>query len=166
MKRRIVSIFSIILLTALLFCSCKDSGGVFTHAELTLVLDGSFEEKESEDFDLLLSNGTVAVSVTRLSFVAAFNQGISDTYTAKGFGAFFMHQSGKSDEIFVEGDVPYYTYTEKTEKNELFYTVTFYRSKNAYFIVSYVTPAENGEEYLQAFLNFAKAAYFNDSTGV
>ena len=153
------------MLCITLIPSCSDKNE-FSHCELTLVLEDGFSEIESSDFDLLLSNGDVAVSVNRISFAAGFNQGISDTYTAKGFAAFFMHQSKKSDELFMYGDVPYYTYTEKGENKELFYTVTFYRSKNAYFTVAYATDVQNKDLWSSKFLEFAENAYFNDASEI
>ena len=74
-----------------------------------------------------------------------------------------MTKSEKSDKLLMHGDVPYYTYTENIKENEIFYTVTFYRSFNAYFIVAYATPNKNKEAYLSKFLEYADNAYFNDA---
>lgn len=165
MKGRILSLFLILTLIFTCLVSCSDVRE-FTHCELTLVLDKSFEEEESDDFDLLLTNGDVAVSLIRITFEAGFNQGISDTYTAKGFAAFFMNKSGKSEEIYEYGDVPYYTYTETSGDREIFYTVTFYRSFNAYFIVAYATGAKYKDGYPEQFLEYALNAYFNDAPDI
>ena len=161
MKKRVVSLFLLLFLGFSLI-GCGDSG-VFTHCELSIPLDESFREKESDSFDLLISDGQVAVGVTRLSFIAALNQGISDTYTAKGFAAFFMHESGKSDKLDVYEDVPYYTYTEQGENTEMFYTAAFYRSMNAYFIVIFGCPADLSDERAEDMLKYAAGAYFNDA---
>ena len=123
------------MLCITLIPSCSDKNE-FSHCELTLVLEDGFSEIESSDFDLLLSNGDVAVSVNRISFAAGFNQGISDTYTEKG------------------------------ENKELFYTVTFYRSKNAYFTVAYATDVQNKDLWSSKFLEFAENAYFNDASEI
>jgi len=159
-------LISFILTLTLVFCflvSCGTDPKEFTHCELTLVLDESFKEEKSESFDLFLSNGDVAISLLRISFQAGFEQGIIDTYTAKGFAAFFMHKSEKSEELLMYGDVPYYTYTETSSGSDIFYTVTFYRSFNAYFVVAYAANEENKEEYRDKFLEYADKAYFNDA---
>lgn len=164
MKERFLCVFLILTLVAAVFVSCKDTDTKeFTHCELTLVLDEDFQTEESDDFDLLLSNGDVAVSLIRISFEAGFNQGISDTYTAKGFAAFFMTKSEKNAELLMFGDVPYYTYTETAGESEIFYTVTFYRSYNAYFVVAYATALENRDILSEKFLEYADNAYFNDA---
>ena len=165
MKGRFLSLFLIFALSVCLLASCGDSDkkAEFTHCELTLVLDKSFEEEPSEDFDMLVSNGDVAVSLLRISFEAGFKQGISDTYTAKGFAAFFMNKSEKSDTLLMRDDVPYYTYTESVGEREIFYTVTFYRSFDAYFMVAYAIDEKNKDELSEKILEYAEAAYFNNA---
>ena len=166
MKRKILSLFSMLaLLFSLVSCGDPDPKE-FTHCELTLLLDDSFEAEESEDFDLFLSNGAVAVSLIRLSFSAAFDQGILDTYTPKGFAAFFMHKSEKSDDLYMHGEVPYYNYTENISGRDIYYTVTFYRSYNAYFIVAYAVDEKNKDELSAQILQYAENAYFNDGPKV
>ena len=162
MKRRIASVLLILALSLGFLISCDDENE-FTHCELTLVLDDSFAEEESEDFDLLVSNGEVAVSLIRISFDAALKEGIPDTYLPDVFARFFMIKSERGDEVKLYGDVPYYTYTEKVNGRDLFYTVTFYRSYNAYFVVAYATPLEYKDKYSQKFLEYAALAYFNDA---
>ena len=163
MKGRLLSLFLILTLLSSLLVSCKESETCeFTHCEMTLVLDGSFEEEESDDFDLLISNGDAVVSLIRISFEAGFSQGIIDSHTPKSFAAFFMTESGKSEELFTHGDVPYYTYTE----NGVFYTVTFYRSHYAYFVITYATTEENKDAFFEKFLLFAENAYFNDAPDI
>ena len=165
MKGRFLSLFLILTLLAASLLSCKDSVAEkeFSHCELTLVLDGSFSEERSEDFDMLVTNGDIAVSLIRISFEAGFSQGISDTYTAKNFAAFFMNKSEKSDNLLMHGDVPYYTYTENTKEHDVFYTVTFYRSYNAYFVVAYAVPEWKKDELGEKLLDYAAKAYFNDA---
>ena len=163
MKRRYLSLFALIAIVISSLFSCSDDSGEFTHCELTLVLDESFQAEESEDFDLLISNGETAVSVIRITFEAGFDSGISDTYTAKGFAAFFMNKNGKSDTLLMHEHVPYYTYKETVNGSELFYTVTFYRSYNAYFVVTYATRAQNEQLLSDKFLQYAASAYFNDA---
>ena len=135
----------------------------FSHCELTLVLDDSFEEKESEEYDLLLTDGEVVISITRISFVVSPSMGFPETDTSKGFAANYMHRTEGSDELLTYGDVPYYTYTEEYEGAQFFHTYTFYRSYQAYFVVAYSVRGENGEASLDRFLEYADAAYFNDA---
>lgn len=165
MKRRIYFLFLIFafLLCSLISCTQEKE---FSHCELTLVLDSSFEEKTSEDYDLLITDGEVVITVTRITFVISPSMGFPETDTAKGFAANYMHRTEGSDELLTYGDVPYYTYTEEYQGNEFFHTLTFYRSYQAYFIVGYSVIANDGEKYLDSFLEYADAAYFNDAPDI
>ena len=165
MKGRVLILFLILTLIAQSLISCE-SAKEFTYCEMVLTLDKSFEEEEDESFDFIVSNGEVAVSVVRISLDAALDMGISNTYTPKGFAAFFMHKSGKSDELLMRGTIPYYTYTQEGEGREIFYTVTFYRSMHAYFAVAYATDVENKEEAAERFLEYADAVYFTDAPDI
>lgn len=162
MKRKIVSLFLILTFSLGFLFSCEEEK-TFTHCELTLVLDDSFEREKSADFDLLVSNGEVAVSLIRISFDAALSQGIPDTYSVERFAQFFMIKSEKSDTLLQHGDVPYYSYIETVNSRKLFYTVTFYRSYYAYFVVAYATSTENKDKYASDFLEYSSKAYFNDA---
>ena len=162
MKKRVLSLFLIMSLSLTFLVSCKEKKE-FTHCEFTFVLDDSFVAEESEEYDLLLTDGEIIISLMRISLDAALSTGISDTYTAKGFAAFFMHKSTKSDTLLTHGDVPYYTYTEKYSGKEFFHTVTFYRSYSAYFVVGYSVAGEDGDKHLDRFLEYASCAYFNDA---
>ena len=160
-NKKTVSLMLTLVLAFMFFVSCKEKE--FVHCELSLPLGDTFVEIESDDYDLLLSDGEIAVAVTRLTFIAAFNQGIADTYTAKAFANYFMKKSGKSDTLYTLGDIPYYTYTEKGKNTDMFYTVTFYRSLNAYFIVAYASNAQIREKTEPKMLEYAKSLYFNDA---
>ena len=162
MKGRILILFLILTLCFQMLVSCSDEKE-FTYCELVLTLDDSFEEENDENSNFTLSNGEIVVDVIRISLDASLDVGISPTYTPRGFAAFFMNKSGKSDELLMRGDIPYYTYVEETNGRELFYTVTFYRSMHAYFAVAYATAAENREAYAERFLEYADSVYFNDA---
>ena len=165
MKGRIIILFLILTLTVGALISCTREKE-FTYCEMVLSLDTSFEEEEDENFDFIVSNGEVAVSIVRISLDACLDMGISETYTPKGFAAFFMNKSGKSDELLMRGTIPYYTYTQETDGREIFYTVTFYRSMHAYFAVAYATESKNKEEKGEIFLEYADAVYFNDAPDI
>lgn len=160
--KRVVCVLLMLILIALSLVGCSDEAMTFSHCELSLVTDGGFEERESADYDLLLSNGEIAIGVLRLSFLAALDLGISDTYTAKGFAAFRMHETKKSDEIKMHADVPYFTYTEERENGDYYYTVAYFRSMYAYFEVAFAS-AYNDEATNSEILKIIEEIYFNDA---
>ena len=165
MKRRIFFLFLLVAFTLLSLVSCTREKE-FTHCELTMVLDKSFTEEESEEYDLLLTDGEVIISVIRLSFVAALESGIYDTYTAEEFARFFMYQAGKDSDLLIRGGIPYYTYTEEYNGSSFFHTLTFYRSYNAYFIVGYSISGDKSDSHIDRFLEYSEGVYFNDAPSI
>ena len=85
MIKRVLSLFLGMAMLLSLLVSCS-SERIFNHCELYLTLSRDFEDVGSSDsFDLLLSNGDVSVGVARISFAAAYENGISDTLTDRAF---------------------------------------------------------------------------------
>lgn len=164
MIKRVISFFLVLLTVAAALVSCSDECA-FTHCEITLTLPKDFGERESENFDLLLSNGEATVGISRITFIAGFNQGIPETYTAKQFASFFMYKSGKDAEIYSYGDVPYYSYTEDSGSKTLYCLATFYRTRYAYIYVLYSTDESKESEWREKFLSYATSASF-DYSGV
>ena len=162
MIKRTVSLFLMLITVATLLVSCSDERD-FTHCEITLTLPKDFKERESENFDLLISNGEATVGVSRITFIAGFNQGIPETYTAKQFASFFMYHSGKSKELYNYGGVPYYSYTEESGAKTLYCLATFYRTRYAYIYVLYSTDASKESEWRESFLKCAATAVFDYS---
>ena len=139
--------------------SCGSSPVTYSHCELSVTVDPDYEKRESEDFDLLISNGETAIGVFRISFLAALDQGISDTYTAKGFAAYCMNKTGKSDTLLMRGDVPYYTYVEHRTSGDVYYTVSYFRSMHAYFEVAFASAESDCDEIF----DIIDGIYFNDA---
>ena len=150
----------LLLICTLIFTSCGKTE--YIYCELTLPLSEDFYIDEPTDvYDAVFSNGEAAVAVVRITFSAAYADGIPDTYSPRAFAEFYKLNNGQSDiELKTKGDVPYYTYTLKDGANEFYLMQTFYRSKYAYLIVTYMCPIAAKVSYHMQFLNFATGAYF------
>lgn len=151
MKKFLSLIFVILFLFS--FVSC-DTG--YTHCEMTLHLDKSYERVEYEGFDAAFSNGAAIVGMLRISFEAGFNQGIPETMNPREFASFWQNRVDRDGKIFLDRVTPYYTYTQ----DGYFYVNGFYRSQNAYFVVLLACPEENCDEYYERFLDILDTATF------
>ena len=151
---------SVIMLLSLLvaLASCR-GGDYYTHCELTLPLEKEYERVASESFDAVYSDGRASVYMTRISFDAAFADGIPDTYSALEFARFYRLNNGHTElEINTSSHVPRYSYFGSDGGQELFMMHTFYRTPYAYFIVTYSAPASLISEYENDFVRYADGA--------
>ena len=157
--RKITAI--ILLICTLLFTGCGDDG--YSYCELTIPLPSDFYTDESgEVYDAVFSNGEAAVAVVRITFAAAYADGIPDTYSPRAFAEFYKENNNQGDiELLVSDGLPYYTYTLAEGEAEYFIMQTFYRSKYAYLIVSYMCPLLAKDSYFPVFLTCASNSYFN-----
>lgn len=160
---------SCILLTLFLLsiictlCSCQKSVRL-QHCELGIVLPSEFEEYDSGDsFDASYSDGSLIVGMTRVSFVAAMDDGIPTTLTPLKFAEVYRGRVDKEDsEIKELGDVPYFTYTVTTDDGrEYIYLPTFYCTPYAYFVIFFITFTENKAWNQKSILELTKSVYID-----
>ena len=141
--------------------SCGEDTESFACSELTLVMPSDFYEAEDDEYDMLLTNGRATAAVTRISFLAAMQQGIPETYTDGEFAEFFMNKTGADSTVYVYGDTPYYTYNYVAGTTSVFCTAAFYKTPYAYFFVLFSTPSAYEDEWREKFLEIADSVIFN-----
>ena len=144
----------LILLTAL---SCGREN-VFTHAELSLTLPKDFYEVEAEDSDILMTNGRVTVAVSRYSYES---ENIPSYLTAEIFAEYCLEKSGLEAEVYMYGDIPYFTYYNTQGGTRLYCMATFYSTPYAYFYILYATPASLESEWRERFFTIADGVFYN-----
>lgn len=154
------------IIAALLFLSLSfglfSCGEDYSHCELTLSLTEDFERRETDEFDLMYSNGACACALLRISFAAAITQGIPDYLTAYEFGKTWLKICGRESTVITLPEVDYCEYYESQEKTDYYYLAAFYRSPYAYFVVLYCVDKSLESEWSGRFLKFAKTSFFND----
>lgn len=156
--RKLLSLLLLFVLMALTAC-----GQSYTYCELTLPLPGEYKGEASDMFDAVYSDGYATVSVTRITFSAAFTDGIPDTYSPLQLARFYqLNNSHDGIEINADSHVPRYSYTGSTGDGEIYVMHTFYRSPYAYFIVTYTCDAQLFAKYEADFIRYADGAYFSD----
>ncbi len=148
------------LVLAALFsaASCKKSDKIYSHCEMVIPLTDDFCDSEDARFDVAYTNGTAKVALLRISFYAAAITGISGTYSAQQFGEYWLKQSGRDANLLKDGDVDFCDYIDE----DIFHLASFYRSKNAYFVLLFAVDSTLESEWRPRFIEFSKGVYFTD----
>ena len=151
-----------LLFACLVFSLFSCGGEDFSHCEITLALTEDFKSIETEDFDAAYSDGNLSVAIIRISFVAAVNDGISDTLSSSQFASFWLEKCGRDCEVTLYGGVDTAQYTDLVS-DEAYTTVSaFYRSKYAYFVVLYTVRSSAFDSYRDSIYEYISGAYFTD----
>ena len=158
-KRVACAFISLITILSLLSSCGKPE---YKYCELVIPLDSDFKKTENENFDASFTDGESVVAIVRISFVAAYNEGIPETLTPYEFGKFWLKKCGRDAEIMSEGGVSFSTYYEKQNEREYFYLESFLRSGSAYFVVLFVTSKSNEEAGRAEFLDYSSKIYFTE----
>ncbi len=153
---------SLVLLLAsmLTLCSCKSDR--FSYCEIGIVLTKDFCEYETEDFNIAYSDGKTVVGIRRISFESCQALGMLTTWTPLKLASLQHEELDIDTDAGVEthGDVPFFTYTLTHESGgKYFYMPTFYRTRYAYFIITFITPEYNKDEGRAEFLKYAESVY-------
>ena len=160
-KRFLAALLLIASTVAFVACSREKS---FRHCEIVITLPSDFEDKgESQNFDMLLSNGVASVGIARITFVAGINMGIPETYSAKEFARYFMYSTEVDAEVYFYGDMPYYSYYDESTGDKMFCLATFYRTLYAYVYVVYAVEESFESEWREKFLDIGKNVVFDYS---
>ena len=156
MIKRILSLLLLPIVLVSVFSSGREN--VFTHAEFNLPLPKDFYEVEAENSDMLMTNGEVTVAVSRYSFES---DGVPGYLTAEAFAEYCLEKSGISTEVYMYGDIPYFTYYDSSSGARLYCMATYYSTPYAYFSVLYATRAANEGQWREKFFTIADGAYYN-----
>lgn len=141
--------------------SCKSEPS-FYHAEMVIPLPDEYSITENSDFDKTFTNGESAVAVLRISFAAAINEGIPDTFGADEFALLWLIKNDREAQMQVKDGVDFCEYYENVLGVEYYYLAAFYRSHHAYFVVLFTTNRAKEEAYRVKFIEYATEIYFKD----
>ena len=158
MYKKLICIALFISLVLSLF-SCKGDKG-YGHCELVMELEDDFYEEKNDEFDICYTNGRYIVGILRISFDAAYTDGISDALNARQFGAFWLTKCERNAEILSHGGIDYAEYTDTVEGRDYYYLASFYRSSYAYFVVLFGALSIDGGAAREKFLSYSTDIYF------
>ena len=156
MIKRILSLLLLSIVLVSVFSCGREN--VFTHAEFNLPLPKDFYEVEAENSDMLMTNGEVTVAVSRYSFES---DGVPGYLDAESFAEYCLGKGGIDTEVYMYGDIPYFTYYDSSSGARLYCVVTYYSTPYAYFSVLFATRAANEGKWREKFFTIADGAYYN-----
>ena len=164
--RKVKSAVSLLIVFSVLLTliGCGNGKIRCSYAELAFDLPKSFEPyTEAEDsFDAAFYDGETVMGMLRISFVAGYDNGIPDTLSPEKFAKYYMNKIERTGDIDVRGDVPYFIYYNTEGGVTYFYLAAFYRTRYAYFVVSFITEAKNEYKNTEKYLEYASGAYILD----
>lgn len=132
------------------------------YCELGIVIPKDFEPVHSDVFHSAYSDGDTFMGITRYSFSDCVNNGLLTTYSPLKFAEVYLEMMDKTvlDEIKEHGSVPYFTYTLTDEDgNQILYMPTFYKTRYAYFLITFITPMARYLEAKNEFLEYTETVY-------
>ena len=153
MKKKLCILLTVLALSLSMF-SCQEVK--YGHCELILPLDADYRSAKDDGVDAVFTNGVYAVGILRISFAAGFNQGISETLSARELAELWKAKTDKDVTVHTDEKTPYYFYF----KDGYFYTNGFYRSPYAYFVVLLSAPEELYPECFDGFIEILNGAIF------
>lgn len=155
-------ILASVLLLATIFSLSSCGSEEFSHAELIITLPSGFSSVESDSYDLVMRDGDVSVSVLRVSLYVAAQQGIPDNLSPRAFAEYIFEARGLEGAVYDYKDIPYFTEYAESALRKLYTLYTFYRSKNAYFIILFTAPRKDEAALRESFLEYADTVKFTD----
>ena len=162
MKKRIFVSLLLIFATLLSLASCKNEKRV-EYCELGIILTEDFESSDTDGaFSVAYSDGNTVVGISRFSFVDCEELGLVSTMTPLKLAEVYLERMDLGADFGVQifGDVPYFTYTADSEEgSSYFYMPTFYRTPYAYFVITFITPAQRAAEAREEYLGYISTAY-------
>lgn len=160
MLKRIV--FLLLILAGVLFLPACSEPADYSHAEMRISLPESFSRIEKENYDAAFSDGRIIVALLRLSFAAAYNDGIPETMNSNEFARFWMNRSGNDAAVQLYEGVDYAEYSEEVEGEEYYYVTAFYRSRYAFFVVVFAARADSEADFRSEIFEYMTSVSFSD----
>lgn len=124
----------------------------FAKEEFQITLTDAFEPIEEDGFFAFYNSKSVMVFTVREA------KELFGDITVEEYGNLVLEANGRTgtkmnqDESYI-----WFEYTDTPEEQEIYYLAVCCRSKNAFWIVNFATPASNQDKYKETFLNWAKS---------
>lgn len=180
--RRLLSLIVVICIAFLLVGCSKTKE--FQHCEIILNLPADFESVSGEEpfvvtdalgaevkfttsngnqVDLALCDGNSAVTLVRISAEAAAGEGIFPALSQLEFAKFYIENILKLDtQCQLISDIPYCTYEKRSNGTEFSFLLAFYRSPDAYFVLTFITTADRFEAMMPTLTEYIRAVRFGE----
>lgn len=181
MKRIFSLLTAIILFLSLIGCSDISE---FRHCEMILrlprdfspveegepfvIIDGSgkeisFTTSNEKSVDMALCDGDCAVTLVRISTEAAGASGIFPALSQLEFANFYIKRILLLDaECQLISDIPYCTYEKRTDGVDFTFLLAFFRTPNAYFVLSFITTTDRFDAMMPSLTEYVLSVKFGE----
>lgn len=124
----------------------------FTKEEFQITLTDAFEPTEEAGFFAFYRSKSVMV------FTLREDKELFGDITVEEYGDLVLEANNRTGIKTNQGDgFIWFEYTDTPEEQEIYYLAVCSRSKDAFWIVNFATPASNRDQYKETFLNWAKS---------
>ncbi len=137
LKRLLAVLLTLPILFSLFSCGKKD----YTYCEIGFEIPRGYRETDaSDDFDLAFEKQGRVIGIRRMSFDAVEKEGLLATHTPYTLAEIYRERLSASDcsTVFTHGDIPYFVYTLSDGYRSYAYMPTFYKTRYAYFVITFV----------------------------
>lgn len=145
------------LLIALLPLLKEASPKTFSKSGMSITLTDDFEEESMDGFTACYDSNDVAVFALKEGF--DLMDGF-DLLTLNEYAEMVINTNSVSCEVKSVDTLTYFDYTSTPSDTEYYYFVVLYKAEDAFWIVQFVTPEKNADEYKDSFIDWAKTVKF------
>ena len=132
----------------------------FSAQGMQITLNSDFSEESFENFTVCYGAHDVAVFALKEPF--SLMVGLED-YTPEQYGQLVLQSNGMTDfELQTTDGILYFEYEADDEetKNTYYYFSTIHKAADAFWLIQFVSDADEAEEYLPYFLEWARSISF------
>ncbi len=140
------------ILLSLISCGKKE----YVYCEIGIELPRGYRVYNAEkDFDLAFEKQNQIIGIRRMSFDVVIEDGLLTTHSPYTLAEIYRERIAVSNAstVFTHGDIPYFVYSIFDGNTTYAYMPTFYRTRYAYFIITFIcknTITEGGRvEFLE-----------------
>ncbi len=151
---------ALLLSVALSLLSCGRRE--YTYAELGFEIPRGYREVQArEDFDLAFEKRDKVIGIRRLSFAAVDKDGLLATHTPYTLAEIYRERlaNPNASTVFTHGDIPYFVYSISDGRTTYAYMPTFYKTRYAYFIITFICKNSIDEGGRVEFLDICDSVY-------
>ena len=152
----ILLIFPILL--SLVSCGAKE----YVYCEIGIKIPSGYRVHDAKnDFDLAFEKQNRIIGIRRMSFDVVIEDGLLTTHSPYTLAEIYRERIAVSNAstVFTHGDIPYFVYSISDGQTTYAYMPTFYKTRYAYFIITFICKNTITEGGRVEFLDICDTVY-------
>ena len=146
------------ILLSLVSCGSRE----YVYCEIGIEIPRDYKKVDAgKDFDLAFEKGDTMIGIRRMSFDDVLEDGLLTTHSPYTLAEIYRERIAVSNAstVFTHGDIPYFVYSISDGYTTYAYMPTFYRTRYAYFIITYICKNTVNEGGRVEFLEICDTVY-------